>query len=147
MAVRQETTWLTPSWIQMCKDLMAPTTATTRWSEFWVATWQFLYFSFVKMLAARLCMTCDEFWIIQVLYIELWWIVQTNHAQEVKLSSHLDVLRLGLHLSIQSQKPDQSGISKTMNIDKIARKPMQNSISEIWESKIENWSESWLIAG
>jgi hypothetical protein len=41
---------------------------------------------------------------------------------------------------------NRTGIVKPVNIDKIAQKPVQNLISEIWKNKIENRSESRLIA-
>jgi hypothetical protein len=69
---RRETTSSTHFWTQTRED---PAAATTRCSEFWVLTRQFLYFSFIKILITRLCMTCDEFRTIVTLYINLLWIV------------------------------------------------------------------------
>jgi hypothetical protein len=71
-AAGRETTSPMPSWTQMWED---PAAATTRQSEFWVVTRQFLYFIFVTILVTHLCMTCDEFWTIVLLYVELSWIV------------------------------------------------------------------------
>jgi hypothetical protein len=66
-----EMTLSMPSLTQTWKDPAAAMTTTTQRSEFWVATRQFLYFSFVKILVTHFCMTYDEFQTIAMLYVEL----------------------------------------------------------------------------